>query len=314
MVFFRSTESLYERISPFFFSLIPTENMSVGYSKIVKILFSGIFTKPVNYHSAPAKKLVRGNDRVILLLITLMMMSGIIVPYAQAAGSLGVDFNATPQFGARPLNVQFNDATSSADPANNTYLWTFGDGNTSTEINPPHTYNASGVFTVNLTVTEITGNNATLSKPFYIHISDTANATDFSGTPRCGLSPLPVQFIDGVTFAHDQWQWDFGDGGASNVSDPLHLYNGEGSWTVSLHIWNNSGGPQSIISKTDYIRVIPVGITSFSASGTNVNGTLSVQFNDTSTGFISPVSWLWNFGDNTTSTAKIPRTLIPIPQ
>ena len=193
-----------------------------------------------------------------------------------------------------------------ADPANNTYLWTFGDGNTSTEINPPHTYVSSGIYTVNLTVTEITGNNATLSKPYYIHVADTLNATDFSGIPQCGLSPLPVQFIDQVTLPHDQWQWNFGDGGTSNLSDPQYTYNGEGSWTVSLYISNNSGGPQSIISKTDYIRVIPQGVTSFSAAGTSDNTTLTVQFNDTSTGFVSPVSWFWDFGDGTNSTEQNP--------
>ena len=201
--------------------------------------------------------------RVMVLIITLLMVSGIVIPYAHAA--VIVDFNATPISGMKPLGVQFWDATLAANPANNTYLWTFGDGNTSTEINPPHTYGSSGIYTVNLTVTEITGNNATLSKPFYIHVTDTVNATDFSGIPPCGLNPLSVQFIDGTTLPHDQWEWNFGDNSISNLSDPIHIYNGEGSWTVSLYISNRSGGPQSIISKTDYIKVIPHGIASFSA-------------------------------------------------
>ena len=176
------------------------------------------------------RKKVYGNiPRGIVLLITLLMVSGIVIPYAQAADSLIVDFNATPISGMKPLDVQFWDATLAADPANNTYLWTFGDGNTSTEINPPHTYVSSGIYTVNLTVTEITGNNATQSKPYYIHVADTLNATDFSGIPQCGLSPLSVQFIDGTTLPHDQWEWNFGDNNTSNLSDPIHIYNGEGA-------------------------------------------------------------------------------------
>jgi PKD repeat protein len=234
------------------------------------------------------------------------MVSGILIPCVSAAGPLVVNFNAVPQSGARPLGVQFNDTTTSADPANNTYLWKFGDGTTSTLKNPLHTFVTSGTFTVNLTVRELSGNEATLSKPYYIHVADTANATDFSGTPQCGFSPLPVQFIDGTTIVHDTWQWDFGDGGASNVSDPLYTYNGQGSWNVTLYISNTSGGPQSLISKSGYIQVIPVAVTSFSATGTRGNTTLTVQFNDTSKGFVSPVSWFWDFGDGTSATKQNP--------
>jgi PKD repeat protein len=306
MVFLRSFESLYKTISPFFFSFITSDNTIVGFSKIVKTLFSGIFTNPANYHSAPAKKLVMGNHRIILLLFTLLIVSGILIPCVSAAVPLVVDFNATPQFGARPLAVQFNDTTTSEDPANNTYLWKFGDGTTSKLKNPLHTFTTSGKFTVKLTVTELSGNKATLSKPYYILVTDTVNATDFSGSPQCGFSPLPVQFIDGSTISHDQWLWDFGDGGTSNVSDPLYTYNGQGSWNVSLYISNISGGPQSLISKSGYIQVIPVAITSFSAAGTRDNTTLTVQFNDTSTGFISPVSYIWDFGDGTTTTEQNP--------
>jgi len=392
MSIFRATEVLYERISRFFPSRSITEITCNGSTDVPATIKPGIFTKPVGFHSVPVKNRVPGYHRVILLLITLMMVSGIMVQCVCAADPpvadftpdcggvsdsggilvaffdnstgfvdtyawnfgdgthsteenpakiyaaegnytithtvrnttsgywdtitrafattcpvpLVVDFSAVPQSGVLPLVVQFNDATSAGDPANNTYLWKFGDGGTSGEINPNHTYTTSGTFTVNLTVTELSGNKATISKPYYIHIAETVNATDFSGTPRCGLSPLPVQFIDESILAHNQWEWNFGDGGTANLSDPLYTYNGEGDWNVSLYISNTSGGPQSLISTTGFIRVIPAGVASFSAAGTIDNTTLSVQFNDTSTGFTSPVTYLLDFGDGTTSAEQNP--------
>jgi PKD repeat protein len=306
MHIFRYSVILHECVSSFFMSRNTAQNINHAMDTFHRIIQPEFFTKPTGFHSVFGKKAVKYNPRIILLLITLLMFSGVIIPCVRAASPLVVDFNADPQFGARPLDVQFNDTTSSADPANNTYLWKFGDGTSSTLKDPLHTYTSSGIYTVNLTVKEITGNKATLSKLYLIHVADTANATDFSGTPQCGFSPLPVQFIDGTTLPHDTWQWDFGDGGASNVSDPQYTYNGQGSWDVSLYISNTSGGPQSLISKSGYIQVIPVAVPSFSATGTRDNTTLTVQFNDTSTGFVSPVEYFWDFGDGTNAIEQNP--------
>src|SRR5690606_1720187 len=64
---------------------------------------------------------------------------------------LGVDgiqagFTASPTFGAPPLAVTFTNLTYPQDPAN-TYLWDFGDGQTSTDASPTHTYTGEGLYT-----------------------------------------------------------------------------------------------------------------------------------------------------------------------
>jgi PKD repeat protein len=65
---------------------------------------------------------------------------------------LEVSFTFTPNFGMRPLPVQFTDTTVSSEPILS-WLWRFGDGSTSTQQNPLHTYRVPGLFSVSLTVT-----------------------------------------------------------------------------------------------------------------------------------------------------------------
>jgi len=61
---------------------------------------------------------------------------------------------ATPSAGVVPLSVQF--AANATDAAKNplTYLWNFGDGNSSTAVNPSHAYGTPGVYTAQLTVSD----------------------------------------------------------------------------------------------------------------------------------------------------------------
>jgi PKD repeat protein len=86
-----------------------------------------------------------------------------------------VSLAATPTSGAAPLSVRFTSTASDPDGQVVSYRWEFGDSQTSSEVNPSHTYQA-GSFTARLTVTDNLG--ATASATIQI------NATDGSGTTR----------------------------------------------------------------------------------------------------------------------------------
>lgn len=58
------------------------------------------------------------------------------------------DFSATPLSGEGPLTVSFTDLSSPTPPS---WLWDFGDGNTSTDQNPTHVYTIPGLYSVTLT-------------------------------------------------------------------------------------------------------------------------------------------------------------------
>lgn len=75
---------------------------------------------------------------------------GVLTKWLEGNGYiLNAIFNATPLSGDIPLLVQFNDM-SQGDILSR--LWDFGDGNTSTELNPAHTYVQKGLYDVTLTV------------------------------------------------------------------------------------------------------------------------------------------------------------------
>lgn len=65
-------------------------------------------------------------------------------------------FDFAPGFAARGLPVQFRDKSANAPTS---WLWEFGDGSTSTQQNPIHTYATTGTFSVSLTVTNGAGTN-----------------------------------------------------------------------------------------------------------------------------------------------------------
>ena len=85
-----------------------------------------------------------------------------------------VDFAANPRAGAVPLTVQFADL-SAGEP--NAWEWDFGDGETSNERDPSHTYNTTGSFTVKLTAANVDG-HAARTRSGYISVS-TASPTDY---------------------------------------------------------------------------------------------------------------------------------------
>jgi len=77
------------------------------------------------------------------------------------------DFVANPANGTAPLTVQFND-TSRGSP--HSWVWTFGDGDTSTMQNASHQYTNPGSYTVNLTVTNAEGSYRKI-KTQYINVT-----------------------------------------------------------------------------------------------------------------------------------------------
>ena len=159
-------------------------------------------------------------------------------------------FTANLTSGERPLTVQFTDESTGIVTKRE---WDFGDGNTSTDQNPVHTYTMAGTYTVTLTATG-PGGSDNKTKTDYIVVKEPAPAIDFSADPTSGAAPLVVTFTATNTGGKvETWLWSFGDGNTSTDQNPVHTYTAAGTYTVTLTATGSGGSDNK--TKTDYITV-----------------------------------------------------------
>ncbi|MEM6964472.1 MAG: PKD domain-containing protein [Bacteroidota bacterium] len=184
--------------------------------------------------------------------------------------------------------------TNSSTNANN-YSWDFGDGNTSTQSNPSHTYAGDGTYDVVLTATNDCG-SVTATQTIEIITQPTAG---FSSNVTSGCAPLTVNFFDQSSVNATSWNWDFPGGNPSSSTDqnPTVTYNNVGTYAVTLIVSNAAGNDVMTIS--NYIVVDDVPTVGFSQ---NVNGQ-TVNFTNSST---NANSYIWDFGDGNTSNQSDP--------
>ncbi|AKB65893.1 PKD domain-containing protein [Methanosarcina mazei] len=203
-------------------------------------------------------------------------------------------FIANVTEGTFPLTVQFTDESQYPESVE----WDFGDGNTSNELNPVHTYSEAGLYSVSLIAT---GNNTSVTKTIdnYINVT-TSPVPDFSSNITAGTVPLSVQFIDESQYA-ESVEWDFGDGDSSTDRNPAHTYSESGLYTVSL----TAIGNRTSVVKTvnDFINVTIPPLPNFSVNIIEGTFPLAVQFSDNSS-YTESVEW--NFGDGDSSTERNP--------
>lgn len=185
------------------------------------------------------------------------------------------------------LVVQFTDQSSQAAVA---WLWDFGDGNTSTQQNPIHTYAAAGTYQVCLWSTNQCGTD---SMCHTIVLTCAAPVAAFSSA----ANNYTVDFTDWSTGNPNAWLWSFGDGGTSTQQNPTHVYTADGNYLVCLKAFS----PCGMDSSWFWVAVTCAQPTSIFSFTSNL---LTVDFTNLSLGDV--VAWHWSFGDTNTSTDPNP--------
>ena len=177
---------------------------------------------------------------------------------------------------------------TSTGPANITYAWDFGDGNTSTQKDPLHTYNQKGVFTVKLTVTSAAGCSQSVTKSDYVNV---ANFTSSFDVPALICQNASIVFTNRSTPTPTYSTWQENNYTFSYSSYSADRYfSSPGTYTIKLT--NTFGTCQDVVTKDIVVKEAPK-LNGFIANMGGVCGApVTVQFKDTSA---AAVSWLWNF-------------------
>ena len=141
--------------------------------------------------------------------------------------------SANFQSSSTALTATFANFSSSAT----SFLWDFGDGNTSVMQNPTHTYAAAGTYTVCLIATNSCSSDTTCSQ---VSVCQPATAAfNFQA------NLLVYTFSDQTAGSVTTWLWDFGDGNTSPMQNPVHTYSQQGMYTVCLTITDACGTDSS---------------------------------------------------------------------
>ena len=188
--------------------------------------------------------------------------------------------------------VTFTDFSVFADE----YIWDFGDGNSSTDPNPIHTYTGDGDFLVLLTVINDCGEN-TVSTMISISLAPQASFQPTGSTVGC--APFDVSFESTSSNSPTSFEWTFPGGNPATSTDenPTVTYNASGNYSVTLMVTNANGS--NSITMQDFVTVLdePTSDFTFAEFGLQVNFTdLSIDADDYS----------WDFGDGNISTEQNP--------
>jgi gliding motility-associated-like protein len=198
----------------------------------------------------------------------------------------------TPSICDVPVNVNFINTSTGGGMLS--YLWNFGDGSISNLNSPTHTYLNAGNYTVSLIVTNNFGCTDTLTQNGLISVN--THIVNFNAIGRC--AGAPVNFSSNTTPTALSVTWNFGDGTASTIANPIKIYNNPGTYNVSLIA--NYGACNDTIIKP--VIILPKPIAAFTQSNfTSCDVPLNVNFTNNSTG---ATSYQWSFGDGVTSTQQ----------
>lgn len=176
-------------------------------------------------------------------------------------------------------------------------VWDFGDGNTSTMLNPVHTYTASGSFMVSLIASNPAACNDADTSARLLSLPEAVHAA-FAADDGC--PPHDVSIVNrSINAAGYLWRWD---GGTSTDTVPFLTHLSSGTYSITLTAYNPAACNDSSTA-SGYFTVHDVPLARFTTADSIYNLLEQVQLINQSTG---AVAYVWNFGDGDSSLQEQP--------
>jgi gliding motility-associated-like protein len=191
--------------------------------------------------------------------------------------------------GCAPFFVQFQNNSKSDDPI--TFKWNFGDGISSTEMSPAHTFSAKGLYQVVLTATNSKGCSSDTTA--FVVVADKAPLADFIVDKTIACAGEEIRFTDKSADA-DFWCWDFGNGQGKSGKEVVYKYPKPGTYSVTLTAKN--AGCSSQRTKVNVITIKDPYVT-FSVQKSCADPHTLVLINNSA----NYDEMHWDFGDGQTS-------------
>jgi serine protease len=168
---------------------------------------------------------------------------GIVDAYAALTyGQTNQAPTASFTYAATYLEVVFTDTSTDNDGSITAWSWDFGDGGTSIEQNPTHTYDSGGPYTVTLEVTDNGGATDTTSQSFTVteppNQAPVASFTYTKADLTCNVDASASYDADGTIASY---AWAFGDGATDTGVTASHTYSAGGTYTVTLTVTDDGG-------------------------------------------------------------------------
>jgi gliding motility-associated-like protein len=261
------------------------------------------------HHStiSPARS---SRSSVILMRIAgKLFLSGLLSLYLQSSYAQPVaGFTASKTSGCSPLLVSFTNTTAGNATS---YTWNFGNGNTSSIINPAASFINPGKYTVSLTATGPEGKN-TVTREIIVYANPVA---DFDAARRGGCVNDSICFTDRSKAGDvpiSRWSWDFGDGNSSVAQQPpCNRYTFADMFKVTLVV-TDSNGCQSTLTRDKYISISDHTVRFTQNRSVSCNPPMNITFKDSTTPANTAYTYLWTLGNGATSANKTVSTTYPV--
>ncbi len=239
--------------------------------------------------------------------------------FAGIVNNIESSINGIPQdsAGCVPLRVDFADLLAQGQ----SYIWNFGDGSPDVRTTVPntfHIYNAIGDYRVRLVSIDSNTCNITDTSYQWIKVSEHQALLSYNFSKVGGCASTTYQFNNTTTsntgrqFNNRSFRWVFGDGSApviSGLAPVTHTFPGPGSYNVNLVLIDTTfcNEPDSLPKVVRIAQTLKAGVRNADSSGC---APYTITFDNNSQG---GESFIWDFGDGTSSTAINPVKTYSIP-